>query len=415
MEKPNIGLHPLRKVKIQELNNSEELCIWCRKKKLKNTAHIIMKNLLLSEHSNNKLKYSVCKECNTFWGSTIEDWFLKYTPLGEWKENILKIKHKKKNNTLSNYKYVPNFIYNGYYSVWLVVNNSLKGMPFPFQIILNKENKFSFFIAKQSQRKDFENLYLEFKNAISHSNFTVYISKILDDDISPRLFKLEEKFILIAKNTAEKDEFILKFLNSSVNDIENIIKSNIIGSIDDMQIHYKWSLKRYLSLSSKIAFEFLSLIKGAEFILNKDFDNLRNSLISPKTNFDNLSILYVQGKGYAVKRLNYPFWITLDDNFDNTQLIDIPTLIFENEDEFTFKIIIYKYKNLICATVKLFEIEHSKIVLAKTNLPFDKVYGISYKLKNDEFFIYESSDSIDIYDERILVPFYKNEELENFN
>src|SRR5665647_2793435 len=112
--------HPIKKKHFIEQSNSSNLCVWCGKNNPKNIAHIISKSLLISEKPENKLKLSVCEKCNTFWGYTIEDWFLKYTPIGHWKENIQSIKTK---NTLAkNFKFVPNFVYLKYFQEWIVVN-----------------------------------------------------------------------------------------------------------------------------------------------------------------------------------------------------------------------------------------------------------------------------------------------------
>ncbi|NMR34296.1 hypothetical protein HIO71_08750 [Chryseobacterium aquaticum] len=415
MTKVKLGFHPLKKIIPSEKTNGLELCIWCKKNNKKNVAHIISKNLLLSDHLDNKLKYSVCESCNSFWGSEIEDWIFKYTPIGEWKENILKVKKPNKSNILSNYKYVPNFIFNSYYNEWIVVNHSNNGNPFPEQIILTNENQLKIFNPKNLNYRENKLIFEEFILAVKQESFTTYSSSLIEDNFSPRLVKISDKIILVAKNNNDEALYRKKLLNTKFSELQNLINKNIVGSIDKMHIHFKWSIKRYLSLTNKIAFEFLALIKGSEYILNEDFDDLRKSLLSKKNKYDNISILNESGKGFAVKTLNFPYWITLGEKLNYNRKIDIPVLSILDDENFTISVIIYKYKNLICATVKLFNIEISKLILSKTCKPLGKIYAITYCIKEDKLNLYESSTNSEDFDERILVPYYNTRQLELFD
>lgn len=415
MTKQRIGLHPVKKITVFEKKNDSNLCIWCKKNSKKNIAHIISKNLFLSEQPNNKLRFSVCENCNSFWGDNIEDWILKYTPIGEWKENILKKREgEKKSNILSNYKYVPNLVYNEYYKQWIVVNHSKEGNVFPEQIILTKENQMKIFNTESSSLNNSETIFNEFILALKEKKFTTYISKLIADDFRPRIVKINNKIIIVAKDKSDEILFKEKLLNIHYIDVHEFIKDNIVGTIDAMHIHFKWSIKRYLSLTNKIAFEFLTLIKGSDYILDNSFDKLRTSLMNRNNKYDNLSILYDSDKGFAVKRLNFPSWITMADDFKYNKKIDIPVLSFLNNNKFNFSIIIYKYKNLICSTVKLFNIEISRLVLAKTNKPFDKIYGITYSFEEDILNIYESSENLEDFDEQIVIPYYSEKQLKLF-
>src|SRR5689334_2271833 len=99
--------------------NTTEYCIWCKEQKSKNKGHIFSKRLIKTNNPNNILKDSVCESCNSFFGKTIEDWFLKYSPLGVWTQQYF----QPDGIQLRSLRYVPNLFWSDAYKEWILINH----------------------------------------------------------------------------------------------------------------------------------------------------------------------------------------------------------------------------------------------------------------------------------------------------
>src|SRR5690606_37650057 len=132
----------------------------------------------------------------------------KYTPIGHWKENIQKIKTK--NTIAKNFRFIPNFIYLEYFKEWIVVNHNKGSEILPTQIFLTKENGFKIFHRTSNPQLRLSEVYDQFSRAVKNKDFTIYMSPLLAHDNHPRIFRYKEKYIIIAKNNDEIENFIFQ-------------------------------------------------------------------------------------------------------------------------------------------------------------------------------------------------------------
>ncbi|MBB6501221.1 hypothetical protein [Pedobacter cryoconitis] len=127
----------------------------------------------------------------------------------------------------------------------------------------------------------------------------------------------------------------------------------IIGdsnAMSNMIIHYYWSLKRYNVLCAKIGFEFLCELKGQDFGQHKRFDTFKKDILTGK-NFDKIITPYVDGKGYQVKRLTAPGWISYVNY--GKDISGFPVLSSQRPN--CHKIFIYSVNGYLLFNVCLFE------------------------------------------------------------
>ncbi|HCN52206.1 MAG TPA: hypothetical protein DIT10_24525 [Chryseobacterium sp.] len=285
------------------INNFFEIpsdyCIWCKKNNDKNIAHILSKKILKTEHKNNKLIGSVCKNCNSFFGNNIEDWLFKYSPFNYWIKTSNGCPHGfyLKNDKSIDYKKI--FLWLEEYNEWFISTN-IKNDQFPSQLIFTRNDIATLYNYRNTKIQKTTRQVIDFKKAIEKQDFTTYISSSLPYNFKPRIIIFKNKYIIVAKNKTEvKIITNFKFTNSNT---QNATYELTIKMHKKLLVQYKWSVKKYIKFCSKIAFEFLSIFKGSEFVLSSDFDGFRAFFHDNKKD-DSLELPFLSGKGLLKNRL----------------------------------------------------------------------------------------------------------------
>lgn len=397
------------KVDVVEVSSSK-ICIWCKKDYPKNISHIFSKRLIKTNKPSNILRKCVCKNCNSFFGSEVEDWFLKYSPIGVWSQQYFDSKSK----ILKSLKYVPNFFWSQTLREWILINHDKVPDFLGTQLILDNENNFilSYYdITGKLERDELKEIDGFFYKSALENNYSKYITSKLPTDFSPRLFLFKGKVIIVARTESDSFKIISKLINTYDEKKlgEGIITLSKLKSIDRLTINYYWSLKRYIKLCAKIGFEFLCLFKDSSFCLNKIFDDFKAQIL--KDNFyDKLVIPFEEGKGYNVKRLTAPGWISYVPIEKNIRGFPIINVTSPNKHQ----VFIYESDGYLLMTIKLFNIEACQIVVAN-EITLDDIYYVEYDYINDEIEFFISNKLMEIKPEKmfkeVINEFDKNDKM----
>ena len=390
--------------------NGTGTCIWCKKNEKTNIAHIISKKLLKSDHKNNKLTNSVCEKCNSFFGENIEDWIFKYSPISFWVgRDILN------DMTLDSdrsFIYKKLFLWFKEYNEWFVATN-MKGRQFPSQIIKKDDGRFYFYVYEKVNFKR-ENHLMEIQEIITHlqkKNYTTYLSSLLPQNFHSRIFRFNDIPIVIARNDNQAELFIKKILE--ISDVKKILlKSYRMRNKEHRHliILYKWSFKKYSKFYLKIIFEYLSLIKGSEFVLRKEFDDLRKSVKLKNNSF--VELMFLNGQGFNRKLFPRGYFQIIRETLDKE--FKMPIFELELLQQYTFSMILYKNQGYLCASLKLFEIEQFNIVLAKIEEPLESIYLITYSADDNSLNFYEPVNSMENFDEKLVLNIEESN-IDDFN
>lgn len=380
-----------------------DYCIWCKKSNNKNIAHILSRKILKTNHKNNKLISSVCKNCNSFFGSNIEDWLFKYSPFNYWIKTSNGYGHGfyLKDDKSIDYKKI--FLWFEEYNEWFISTN-IKNEQFPPQLIFTGNNKATLYnyrntIIQKSTRKA-----IDFQKTIKSQDFTTYISSSLPYNFKPRIIVFKNKYIIVAKNKTEvKIVKNFKFADSNLQNATYELKTKMHKKL---LVQYKWSVKKYIKFCSKIAFEFLSIFKGSGFVLSSDFDGFRNFFHNDKKD-DSLELSFLSGKGLLKNRLTIDGWVSICENINISKSFKIPYFLLDTQN--TFSLILYKVDNYLCASVKLFEIESCNIIIAEFEKPLESIYLVTYSSDLDKLIFYEGAGIEERIDKEVI--FFLNEEI----
>lgn len=379
-----------------------EECIWCKEKSNKNIAHIISKGLMKTDHFSNKLNKSVCENCNTFFGQSIEDWIFKYSPISFWINRD--IKNTMKINDDRAYKYKQIFIWFKKINEWFVALNEDSNQ-LPSQLVCNNKYELTFFYHSKNgtvHEKANYPLLEKFIYSIRSDNYSYYISELLPKNFNSRVFKYNDCVIIIAK-TKENADLVLDVLKN-LKDINNIKFKNFYSSEKEHKhliINYKWSIRKHYKYCSKIAFEYLSLIQGSNFVKNSEFDGFKKFMLEKEKNeFSN--VLFINGIGINEKRLTLNGWVDVSNEAHISKKTIIPTFNLNALDNYTFSMIIYKYDSHICASIKLFEFDPCNIILSKTTQDFQTLHLITYSAKEDKLHFYETTTDLGNFDQDLI-------------
>jgi len=379
-------LFNLTKFEAVEINQSG-LCIWCGSLNKKNKAHIFSKSLLKTNKAENYLKESVCVDCNSFFGNSIEDWFLKYSPISTWKTQYFT-----NNVEIKNLKFVPNFLWLENIQEWLVVNHAKVKDIFATQWILTADERLTFFHLDTTLKmsdNEINPIQDILKKSIIENNYTNYITKQLPEKFNPRIILHNNKVILLGRTEFEIKGLIEKVELLNLEKKESEIYRKPIGELGQLVINYLWSISKYVKWTSKIAFEFLSLFEGAEFCANENFASFKKQVIDTKLKDPTIKIPYYDGKGFAVKRLTAPGWLSyidLDKKMNGFPVFDTPTTDCH-------KIFIYELNGYLLFTMSLFNVEYCQVVIAK-NIGLQNIYYIEYDMRQDKLSFYVSNKSV---------------------
>ena len=389
----------------KELKTEE--CIWCGSKAKKNTAHIISKSLLKTDHYANKLSESVCQNCNTFFGKYIEDWIFKYSPISFWINRDIRKTMELNDDRTSKYKQI--FIWFNEINEWFVALNEDSNQ-LHSQLICNEKYEFTFFYHsknKSPNQKENQQLLLELIGNIKAGTYTYYTSDILPKNFSPRIFRYYDKVIVVSKNKDSVD-FCLNILKVA-EDLSSIKFKNFYSGQKEHKhliINYKWSFRKHYKYCSKIAFEFLSLIQGSNFVKEKEFNSFKNFILEKeKTEFSN--VLFINGKGINLKKLSLSGWVDVSNEALIQKKTIFPTFYLDELKNFTFSAIIYKFKSHICASIKLFEFAPCNVILSSTTQEFETIHLITYSAKDNKLLFYKTTTDLQNFDQ--AVTFISNE------
>lgn len=373
------------------------LCIWCKKENKKNIAHILSKSILISEHNKNKLFTTVCENCNSFFGKNIEDWLFKYSPLNYWisKDNKDSIYLKDDRSLI--YKQV--FLWLKEYNEWFISTN-IKGEQFPPQLIFKKDGEIICYNYADEKIQNTIFYFTNFADAIDRKDFTTYLSDKLPFNFNPRIIIYDSKYIVVGRDKNE----IKKILDCNFNHIKITNSTYLLKQKQhkELLVLYKWSVKKYLKFCAKIAFEFLSLFKGSEFVLNDEFDGFRNFLFHDRKD-DSLQIPFLSGEGLIKNRLTVNGWVSICDKVKISRSFQLPTFLLPEENKYSFSLVLYKVDSYLCASVKLFEIEVCNIILAEVYEPLGSIYYITYSPNDDCLCFYEGVGAGERIDKELIL------------
>ncbi|MGI9650243.1 hypothetical protein [Chryseobacterium sp. RLHN22] len=373
------------------------LCIWCKKENKKNIAHILSKSILISEHNKNKLFATVCENCNSFFGKNIEDWIFKYSPLNYWisKDNKGSIYLKDDRSLI--YKQV--FLWLKEYNEWFISTN-IKGEQFPPQLIFKEDGEIICYNYADGKIQNTIFYFKNFADVIERKDFTTYLSDKLPFNFNPRIIIYDSKYIVVGRDKND----IKKILDCNFNYNEITTSTYLLKQKQhkELLVLYKWSVKKYLKFCAKISFEFLSLFKGPEFVLNDDFDGFRQFLFHDKKD-DFTQIPFLSGEGLVKNRLTVNGWVSICDKVKISKSFQLPTFLLPEENKFSFSLVIYKVDSYLCASMKLFEIEVCNIILAQIYEPLGSIYYITYSPSDDCLCFYEGAGEGERIDKELLL------------
>lgn len=373
------------------------LCIWCKKENKKNIAHILSKSILISEHNKNKLFATVCENCNSFFGKNIEDWLFKYSPLNYWisKDNKDSIYLKDDRSLI--YKQV--FLWLKEYNEWFISTN-IKGEQFPPQLIFKKDGEIICYNYADEKIQNTIFYFTNFADAIDRKDFTTYLSDKLPFNFNPRIIIYDSKYIVVGRDKNEIKKILdCNFNHTKITNSTYLLKQK---QHKELLVLYKWSVKKYLKFCAKIAFEFLSLFKGPEFVLNDDFDGFRNFLFHDRKD-DSLQIPFLSGEGLIKNRLTVNGWVSICDKVKISKSFQLPTFLVPEENKYSFSLVLYKVDSYLCASVKLFEIEVCNIILAEVYEPLGSIYYITYSPNDDCLCFYEGAGAGERIDKELIL------------
>ncbi|NMR34145.1 hypothetical protein HIO71_07950 [Chryseobacterium aquaticum] len=377
-------------------------CIWCNGKSDKNIAHIISKSLLKTEHFSNKLYNSVCKKCNFSFGKNIEDWIFKYSPINFWINRD--VKNSMKINDDRTFKYKQIFLWFHEMNDWFVALNENSNQ-LPSQLVISNNYELTFYYHLKNKvinKKINYPLLKEFIADVKFNNYSYYISDLLPKDFKSRAFKYNDKTIIISK-TKDKAELCLNMI-SNLENLDAIKFENFYSKQKEHKhliINYKWSIKKYYKYCSKIAFEFLSLIEGNDFVKNSEFNGLKKFLLENEKN-EFSEVLFINGRGVNEKTLTLNGWVDISNEAKISEKTTFPTFNLNILNDFTFSMILYKYDSHICASVKLFEFEPCNIILSDTSQDFETIHLVTYSAKEDKLLFYETTTDIENFDQELM-------------
>ena len=364
-------------------NNSECRCIWCKGKNPTSKAHIFSRRIIRSNLANNYLKSSVCHDCNAKFGSNIEDWLFKYTPISAWAPKPWSTLEKGKE-----FQHVPNFGFEKKSKTWIVIDHSSNTNKYATQIRLGNDGKFNGVIQNSKGEKTADDLLPFFdllQKSLLNNDYTTYESNDLPKDFNCTALLHKNKYILIGRSEAEINTFITKFLKQN-RFIANPEKyATIKANIGNVQIHYRWSLKKYIKLCSKIAFEVLAKNMGSDFCLNSSFDELRKVVLKDIKRDDDLELIFTKNDGYKVGRFTPGQWILLAENKALTtkfNKLSPPRLLFLDQE--AHWVVIYSHAGLILASVSLFGLDMVNLVLGNMEGICNLRVAAKYKLDKNE-------------------------------
>jgi hypothetical protein len=378
----------LIKTELRELNTTK-CCIWCKEQKSKNKGHIFSKRLIKTNNANNVLKDSVCESCNSFFGKTIEDWFLKYSPLGVWTQQYFQPDVIQ----LKSLKYVPNLFWSDTYKEWILFNHDDVPDIIGTQLILNTAEELLLIyndVSGELTREGLRPIEDKFYQSAIENKFTKYITDKLPYNFNPRLFLFKNEFILVAISESDGEKLLKK-----VNQKQDINKQKeesftrtSFKSLDRLTINYYWSIQRYMKWCAKLAFEFLCLYKDASFCLRKEFNDFRIQILK-NNKYDKHIIPFEEKKGLRVNRLTAPGWLSYV-NYKKS-IKGFP--LIGTERPHRHKIFIYESDGYLLATVQLFNIEPCQLVIAKS-ISLQEIYYTEYDYINDTLEFYISNKDI---------------------
>ncbi|HYG40886.1 MAG TPA: hypothetical protein VD908_19815 [Cytophagales bacterium] len=235
--------------------------------------------------------------------------------------------------------------------------------------------------AQSAENESSSNLENVIKERVIIKDFTKYVDNNFPMDFNPRAFLYKGKVILVGRS----DEDILNLVNriekpKQITPTGEPIRATFGTNIEKYHILYKWSIKKYLKWTSKISFEFLSLIAGDEYCLKSDFDLLRDYILYAKDNDFIHSILFEDSKGFRVKRLTFDGWIGMGIKKPSSEL-KIPA--FSTQKQNAHKVSLYTFNGYLVSTVQLFNIEPAQLILAGPGLELPDHYYIEYDIDND--------------------------------
>jgi hypothetical protein len=361
-------------------------CIWCGEPFEKNKSHILSRKIIKNNSQYNLLKKTVCTNCNSTFGSNIEDFLFKKTPLGYLADMFLHREFK----TL---KWIPNYYWSNALNTWVIIVHDKKANKedvLPNQVMLDADNCLITFLNNNTNFLDKNKELIKNISAdIKKDNFSTHESSKYPDNFFPRAFYLNNKLILTGINNLEINKLIQAIKNSKQEDKYSISKSGDYRFGDKYQANFKWDIKTYFDYCAKIAFEFFSLLAGRDICLESGFKDLRNSIIGNRL-IKPLEVIYTEEDSRRVfsNKLVPEGWVSYVD-------IRVKVAIFplvDTDQNINHSIFIYELKEgLICATVKLFNIPAVQLILGKRNPSINfRSWVIKYNIRTSEMQFFRS-------------------------
>ncbi len=365
-------------------------CIWCTTNQRKNNAHIFSRRIIKVNAPANQLRHSICAICNSNISKNIEDFLFKMTPLAYLADIIL-------HNKLKSLKWIPNYYWNSSLKAWIIFIHDYKAKyeTRPIQIMVNSNNQTLIYMSNELDMDSRRIAFLEkIKPDIIENKFTCHLSKLFPENFFPRGFYFDNQLILVGKSSEEIENLKAKILECTVDSEFSIKVKGNKNSIEKYQIKFQWNIKSYYDYCAKISFELYSLVAGREACLTSGFSELREIITNYKRiKSSEITLTEEETDKYFSSRFVAEGWLSYTEVNNNIAIFPMTDTL----DDFNHTVYLYELQNgLVCATVKLFNLQFAQLILGQSPNPGKfRAWRIEYDLNKTQLkFFYAITDPI---------------------
>jgi|GEM_PF-4639163 len=355
--------------------NSFGICIWCEQKRLFNKAHIIPKSLLTKNHPHNYLNNSVCHVCNSFFGK-FEQWLSKNSLLRIYKDD--KWRKSGKKSTIDS---LPILLYEPELHEWLVIHSRTGALPLS-QLILTNRGTLALFHSSMGHELDI------IIQAVKNKIFLSDVKQDFPDNFSPRAIFNNDRVILLGNSENDIQRFLKQvdtnaIYNENKDDLNgytvSFLGENQVGAEKQLQLFSKWSREIWTIYATKIGYEFLALVYGADFVLDDNFQRLRHWVLDHKLSEISDSVEFaLRNPAFSFPFQNDEYELEVESNSVTTK----PNKILDPGQDIL--VLINNFEKTVDLEVRIGWLPPVKIILNGDIFDEPTITSVSYQFEQSE-------------------------------